>query len=364
MAFFGIVSIVSSFAMAADTSRIDQVRKKDAITSVDLEVIDNFVSSAVEELVNTVDFTSVASARSDIVSRVRSSQSAVEGQYRQQFLSSAAEHLKAAFDQAQVISDPEHKAKLMLNLMLVVDGLESIKLVDLSLSLVDSENAAIRYWAVHSVTNSSIVKQLNPDGTNNTALTGLILGRLKTVAAKENSPEITGLIAQFAAEVDTDEARQLLGEIVDGRISKYADWRVDYEILDGGILKLLADEIAGANGAKRAESAARFAQLYSYMIQRYVKGQDVLGNIQKKQLVSVLVETERASLSKLLGVSQQVFKTAVEKGNFSALTAEHNSLLGSQAGVGRLAEKLKFDYGVDAAGGKRIAPLVLSEPVK
>ena len=103
----------------------------------------------------------------------------------------------------------------------------------------------------------------------------------------------------------------------------------------------------------------RFGQLYSYAIQRYIaniKGGNFLSPVEKDQLATVLVETEKSFISKFSGIQQTTIKRAVETDDYVALWAEHNRLLGDESKAGELPEKLKFDY-----GDKRIYPLILPE---
>ena len=110
--------------------------------------------------------------------------------------------------------------------------------------------------------------------------------------------------------------------------------------------------------------ARRFAQLYSYAIQRYLKGQAVLSDTQKGHLASVLVEVQEKCVSRLLGGQHTTFRRAIERDNLPAISDEHNGLLGSGATPGQLPSKLVFDYGTDDAGVKRTAPVPLADPVK
>jgi hypothetical protein len=170
-------------------------------------------------------------------------------------------------------------------------------------------------------------------------------------------------MAGFAAKVDIPQGEELLLQIADMRIKRYEDWKVEYELLDGDILRLLDSKIP-AESTSKPDVARRFGQLYSYAIQRYVKGRDVLSDTQKNQLASVLVETEISYISKRLKVAQSVVKNAVEQGDYTALLQEHSRLLGDETKAGQLPLKLNFDYGKGPDGSRRIAPLALPEPPK
>jgi len=102
--------------------------------------------------------------------------------------------------------------------------------------------------------------------------------------------------------------------------------------------------------------------LYSYAMQRYIKGQNLLSDNNKQYLASVLVETEDKCISKLLGRTQSNIKRAVEQSSISMLQQEYDRLFGNQTKAGELTLKLNIDYGTDASGRKRMAPQLLPDP--
>jgi hypothetical protein len=104
--------------------------------------------------------------------------------------------------------------------------------------------------------------------------------------------------------------------------------------------------------------------LYSYVLQRYVKGRDFLGDAEKQQLASVLVETEILCISRRLGIAQSVIKKAVERDDYMGLLQEHSRLLGDKTRAGELPLRLNFDYDEKPDGSRRIAPLALPAPPK
>jgi hypothetical protein len=350
-------------AVAVDTAKIDVCCHKEVLNDGDLQVIDGFVADAVSELAKTEDFTSIAKIRMVILSRSSSSKDSAKAQYEDQFSESAHKYISNALEAAKTLTPPaERRFKIILNLLILVDSLQEPRLADLAIKWLDDENNAIRYWAVHSVTNPGITAKLNSGGADNLKRAGKITEQLKKVV-ESSSPETLALMAGFAAKVDIPEGEELLLQIADMRIKRYENWKVEYELLDGDILKLLDSKIP-AESTSKPEVAHRFGQLYSYAIQRYVKGRDVLSDTQKNQLASVLVETEISYISKRLKVAQSVVKNAVEQGDYTALLQEHDRLLGDETKAGQLPLKLNFDYGKKPDGSRRIAPLALPEPPK
>lgn len=345
---------------AVDTTKIDAVRSKGVLDGEDLRVIDSFVADAVAELVGTRNFTSIGKIRTAILSRSSSEKSSAEAQYAAQLSESVYRHISAAFEKADELTPEDRKAKTIINLLILVDGLEDSRLADLALERVDDHNMVVRYWAVHSVTGPGFTNKLNSGQNGDLELARRIVGRLGEVV-EQSSPEIIGLITGFAAEVNVPQGKDLLLRVADIRISRYADWTVEYELLDGTILGLL-DKKMDSGSSTDPEVARRFAQLYSYVLQRYVKGRDFLEDTQKQQLASVLIEIERSYLGKYVGIAQSTIKRAVEEDAYITLLQEHNKLLGDQTRPGQLLLKLNFDYGGGSNGGRRTSPLVLPEP--
>lgn len=364
-AFFVIA--INSNAVAVNTRDIDAVLKKGVIDDQDKKIIDDFLAQAVLELVKTKDFTSIAKLRSVILSR-KSTQS----QYAQQFSESAYQHIQQGFAQAQTLRLEERKINVTISLLILIDGLEDLRLADLAMGMLKDKNMVIRYWAVHSLTNPAIVQQLNSAATSNPEIATTITEQLKEVV-ETSKPEIIVHIARFATNINIPEGEELLLQVADDRIKRYADWTVTYEFYDIIILKLLeskiplSSQIMGApvptTSLSKPAIARRFAQLYSYVIQRYIKDNNVLNDTQKQHLASVMIEIEEKCISRLLGLSrpQVTIRRTIERNNLIALSDEHNKLLGDETSTGRLPSKLGFDYSTTPNSPKRTAPIPLPE---
>lgn len=360
LAVFLVLVTDPAFA-AVSTRGIDRVRNKGVLDSEDFRIIDNFVDQAVRELVKTKDFSSIAKARATILSRSSFSRPNNQAQYIERFSESAYRHISKALADADMLRPQERKFKVILNLLILIDGLEDVRLVDLAMSKLNDESKVIRYWAVHSITNPGITKWLNSGSADDLKLAADIIKRLKELV-KQACPEIIALAAEFAANVNVTQGEDLLGQIADMRMSKYADWTVEYELLDATILKLLYSKVSSA-GSGRPAAARRFGQLYSYVLQRYVKGRNYLRDIQKQQLASVLAEIEKSCVSKLLGSPQSEIRRALGRNDYTNLLLEHSRLLGDKTRAGELALKLNFDYGRNQDGSKRTEPLALPQPL-
>lgn len=354
-----LVLAVNPGSGAINTRDIDEVRNKGVLDNEDRKIIDIFVAEAVQELVRYRDFTLISRVRSIILARDSSNKPSAAAQYAEQFSESSYKYISSGFEQTSGLEPEDRKLKVIINLLILIDGLEDPRLANLAMEKLNDENMVIRYWAVHSITNPGITEQLNSGEVADLILAKTIVEQLKELVEGAN-PEIIALMAQFAAAVNIPQGEDLLGQIVDMRTKRYADWTVEYELLDGTILKLLYGKISSA-GQSNPDIARRFAQLYSYVIQMYVKGRDVLGAVEKQWLASVLVETEDKYISEIL-VRQLTIKRAVERGDYTVLLQEHSRLLGDETRPGQLPLKLNFDYGNNPDGSKRTVPLILQEP--
>jgi len=365
-AFFAVFVVIftaysASVLGAVDTVAIDEVRNKDVLGEQDLQIIDDFLASATAEMLTTQEISDIVSARVAVVSRRKNNQKGAENQYAENLIMLAKKHLKSALAQAAAAEKSEPRRDIILvNLLILVDNLESAGLAELAFEVLGDDNTIVRYWAVHCVTNPAVIAELNSADVRNSDLGKRITQQLLGRVDKESSPEVISLFVDFASAMQGANIRDMLVKIADARIKKYADWSVNYELLDSAVLKALGDKIIELTvGSEEKKALAnRFAQLYSYVMQRYIKGQDVLNKESKQQLVSVLVEVEQSLLPKLLGVRQATIKNALEKNKISTLIAEYESLFGTEQNVGRLPQALNFDYD----GNK--GPRQLAEPTK
>lgn len=361
-----VVFCINSAVFAADTREIDVVfRKAKAATGKlntgDKSVIDKFVSMSIEELVIAPDFKAMAEIRKEIASR---SINKKPTEYSMAFSSSLEKALKPAFTHVSGITDETRRIQLKLNLLLLLSKVQSTELAPVCMSFFDDENAAVRYWAVNSVANSEIASQLKSKVTGDMKLAGSILSRFDKMVSSGTLPEILNLIVEFAGAMGTPQADALLIRIADIRIDSYAAWDVKFELMDAGLLNALGRRIKGSKNVSVQEMAARFGQLYSYAIQRYILGFNTLEASQKAQLAFVLADVELNSISKLLGRSQNIIKQYVNNSSprsLDSLGVEHDALLGKASKAGMLAYELKYDYG--KKGGKpQTAPMRLSPP--
>jgi len=348
-------------SVALDTRMIEQVREKGVLDSSDLQLIDKFVGQAVDELINTRDFTSIEKIRRDIVTNASSATDSARAQYAQQFSLSALKHIGEGIKEAEQIPDADINFRVTLNLLILIDSLQNTKLTPLAIEKLSDKRNAVRYWAVHSLTNPGIIKKLNSSNTDELMLAKQITEGLGRLLDEPTEPEITALIARYASQVAIPDAEQLLIKVADIRTKKYRSWTVKNELLDSEILLLIYQKLS-SNAAVSPQLLRSFAQLYSCVFQRYIKAKDSLDGSNVQQMESVLTEVEQSCICKMLKIPQSVIKKAVENNDIAALQAEHDRLLGSPEAVGKLNDVVKFSYGRTETGDRRTWPLTLPEP--
>ena len=354
-AVFGVLLLLNSVVCGVDTRGIDAVRNKGVLDSKDLKVIEDFISESIDELVMTDDFATIADIRALILSK-----KGEQSQYAEQFSESCYKYLYASLKSFSSQPKEEYRYETVVNLLMLLDGLEDVRLMDLAIDMLKDENGVVRYWAVHSITNPGVVEQLVSATSGDMKLLRRISGELKDVV-DSGDIEMLSLVIDFCSSAGSVEGDELGLYIADKRIKAYAGWTIEYELLDGKLLKFLSSKIS-SDDKVNIVAARRFCQLYSYVLQRYVKGREFLSDEQKQQLASVLVEVEKYCISELLGMPQSVIKKAIEGGSYMGLLYEHSRLLGDETRQGELGMKFNFDYGTKPGGGKLIEPTALPEP--
>ncbi len=353
-----LILTMSSYCLGVEAWEIEEVRKKGILNSEDFQIIDKFVGESVKELVGAKDLTDMARIRAKLLNRSSSSSSSSRAQYRKQFYKSAHKYISEALEWAEQLENKNRKFVEKINLLILVDGLRDVQLADLVLDKLADSNMAIRYWAVNSVCNAEVIEQLNVMGAGSNKLTGQIIRRLEGIV-ETSDDSIVAMVARFAAGIKAEQGTELLLNVADMRIKQYASWSVDNEMLDTVILQNLYRKLTVTNPNK-GTVAQRFGQLYSFVIQRYIKGAEQLDDEQKQRLISVIVEIEAKCISKLF-VPQATIKRAIETRDSESMMKEHNVLLGDSGQEGKLGAKFNFRYR-HPDGSESTEPVVLPAP--
>ena len=194
-----------------------------------------------------------------------------------------------------------------------------------------------------------------------------IIVALDELLEKETRADILDLICGFAHAVKADDAKSLLIKIAESRITAYEKWTVRHELKDATLLQALGNRLLPDNSQKLSDEqkalfARTFGQLYSYVFERYILGADILDDVSKHQLASVLIEVEKTV--KLIARSQTTIREAVQKRNLTSLESQRKSLLGSETRAGRLGQNLNFEYIKAPGQGAVTAPKPLPKPPK
>jgi hypothetical protein len=351
-----VLSAVSVCQALIDTRQIDEIVKKTTLSPEDLQEIDEFMADAVQDIVRAVDFAEVAKTRSVILKY----QAGKLAEYVTHYNDAAYKQIERGMASLQDTSDPAKRSRIATNLLILADALKDPRMVDLALKIIPEKEPPVRYWAVRIVTDPNLWAKLRQDQAGATQLTTKALAEFNQVAAS-SSPEVMVLMSRFAGPINDPAADELLIQIADARIKQYSDWTVTYELADVTILRQLCDKIV-ADSAAKSQLAKRFAQLYSFAIQRYIKGQalGVLRDQSRDYLASVLIETDDNCLGRLLGTGQGAIRRAVEANDTKALQAEYDKLFGGAGQTGELPTKFGFTYGGD--GQNLSTPLLLLDP--
>jgi len=302
-----------------DTRRIDEVRTKNMLNDTDLVIIDRFMSEAIRDLVRTEDFSKVATTRATILSRT-----STQKQYAQQYSASALKHIKDNLKRAAELPG-ERLFMVTLNLLVLIDSMGDPALTEIAFDYTDIKYTAIRYWAVRAITNPQMAKQVHdqPENPKSQKILTTIQG-----LTNDPSPDIQGLIINFAVKLGGSPGQALLLAVADSRIARYRDGSVQDELLEVKILKQLYARMAAEN-PERAAVAKRFTELFDLVMQRFLQKQDTLLPDQKSNLISVMVEIEDKCLRVLLKQTQSNIKRAIETEDISRLQSEYERLLGA-----------------------------------
>ena len=356
--------LVCSQLYAIDTEAIDQVLKKgdsgQMLDDDDQQTIADFWDQAIEEMLITEDLNEIVEIKSVILSKKSRSTS---GDYYNAFTQAAKETITAALKELNTWDNAEVREHIKINLLILAAQIQSMKLIDFAFQGLDAQSAIVRYWSVKAITGDFVVERLNSEIISDEDIVERIFSAIDNVIKNEHSGEIFELAINLLTKLDSAEAKQLMLEAVDRRLEAYENWTVSCEIMDTAVLTSVGNEIlTETKAAKKAELTQKFAQLYSYIMQRYIIGKNTLIDTQKQELASVMIHIEHNMLGKLLEKPQSSIKRAIEKRSITSLKREHDTLLGTSSLTGELARKIEFDYGKNPGGRSINAPKTLLYP--
>lgn len=358
-AFIATLFLAGSQSFALYTRDIDQIRNKSVLNQQDLEAVDSFVESALQEYAASKDFGNIARLRSEILERANAVSESSQPQYQAQFKDSVVKYMPGIIESVSNSSDPE-SYKNMINMLILVDELENPKLAHAALEYIDHEVNTVSYWALKCVTGKAVSEEINSGNLDNIKI---IKNVIDTIA--EHLPEFNeqrhGLVVQFLKNTDSAMTKDLLDKLIEVRLERYKNWDVEDELIESGLLKVICDKISN-NQDPDSDYARSFGQLFSYVMQRYIKGYETLSDGSLDNLESVMAETESNCIVRITDIQQSVLKSAIENDNLQAIIAEHDRLLGKEDKAGQIPEKLGYSYGLTDQGNDLLAPADLPAP--
>lgn len=331
------------------------------LSDADKAQINRFLLSALNDIFLSKTSEEMAKTRHQILEQKGTKDLSL---YATTYITLFREQLKTtAYNAIQRIEDPTRRLMVRRNLMILVSELRSLLLVEFGLERIQDPDTVIRYWAVKSLTNSSIAEQLNSEVTANPEAADQIYEKLKSVIQTEKQPEILTLVADFGAAWKDDRAAELLQQLAARRMEMYKTCSVQYKWLERPILSALAEKyLTQKLPDEKAKTARSFAELFAAIMQRFMQ-QQALPKDQKTfsedsifQMVTVMVEVEDRLLPKL-EITPVGIKRALERDG--DLKPAYDELFGTVTRPGVLSSVLKFNYGQNAGGGAITAPPIL-----
>jgi hypothetical protein len=178
-----IVSLFTFDGLAINVRQLDLVRDKGVLADSDLKVIDDFLLSAVSEIENTSDFSTISRTLAIVLSRKSNDVDSSRGQYQAQFSESANKYIPAALKSSEEIEPADRAFKVRLNLLILSNGLEDLELAKAAADYLGDENDAVGYWAVNNLTNEAIIAKLNSSIASNRGFIEQVVRKFQNIYA-------------------------------------------------------------------------------------------------------------------------------------------------------------------------------------
>ncbi len=353
-------------ALGLDTANMEQVQKNIAaasgrVTSNDQAIMGDFVAEGLQEILFVESNIEIAEIRAQLASFAGSAQ---PSEYSLAYIRIMETEIPKVLTEVARLETSDKKTAAELNLMVLIAQLKSSDLATYALPFISHKNAGVKYWAVKAIANKSIAEQLDSTITGDEDLKAKITSSLMPIMTEDVPAVILDTIVDFAANLKGSHGRDLIKKICILRLNAYADWTVKYELMDAGLLNTMANQIAALEDdqRERADLARMFAQLYSYVMQRFILSDEMLDEPVKQNLIGVMLDVEEKGLSKLLGSRQIDIKKAVNamRRDPDALQRKHDAIFGSTKRPGQITYELKFNYGTSPEG----APLTYPKELK
>lgn len=357
--FAALVFVMLPYAdvLGLDTANIAQLQKDVSaapgpVSASGQAIMANFITEGLQEILLVEDNAEMAKIRSQLARFAGTS--AQPSQYSLAYIRAMRTGIPKTLNKIARMETSDIKTAIEVNLMILLAQLKSSELAPHALPFMSRSNAAVKYWAVKAVANKSVATQLNSDVTDDEELKAKIISSLMPIITNDTPAVILDTIVDFAANLKGLQGKDLLGKICILRTKAYADWTVNYELMDAGLLNAVADQIVALKGdqKERTNFSRVFAQLYSYVIQRVILGGEMLDDNTKKNLIRVMLDVEEKGIFKIMGSRQNDIKQAVSlmRRDPEILQIKHDAVLGDSERPGMLQNELKFNYGISSTG--------------
>ncbi|HPC64858.1 MAG TPA: hypothetical protein P5175_09035 [Anaerohalosphaeraceae bacterium] len=316
------------------------------LSAADTAVISKFWSAALDQM--------LLSANSQDMVEVRRQLEAQRGNeylsfYATAYIAEALKDIQAAYQNTQRIENLQQRINAERNLMILTANLASPKLAPIAVSRLADTDEVIRYWAVKAITQPAVIEQLSKEEvTRDPQAAEAILNALKERILSEPLTEIQKMMIDFAAAFNHPAARQILLSLSEQRLNAYRQWKVQDELVETKLLTALGTIAVLQQDAEIKKTFGKaFAELYSAVFQRYMKGAARLSAEQTEQLIAVISEIDQTVVNKTMGIQTSILRTLQRRG---PLDSDYEMLFGNRQLAGELGLRFKFDYGKDASG--------------
>ena len=340
-----------STAYSVNTAAIESIRSRTVSSGAELSASDvaeiaDFWARALDQMLLSVSSQEIVEIRQQLEQGKGNEHLSY---YATGYIAQAKKSIQAAFKHAQGIENPQQRAIVQRNLMILTGNLKSPALASLAIGHLNSEDSVIRYWAVKSLTQPTVVQQLTDPVTRDEGAMEAILTALKNLADGGTQPQLLKMITRFCMSFDHPTARQILLTMATERIKAYQQWNVGNVQSDLQLLTALGTTAHASQNAKIKQDFGRaFAELYAMAIQRYWMGVQTLPDDDIDQLHTVIAGVDQNVLEKTMGIRTGILQ-ALRTRNIPVLKREYETIFGDRMRSGKLAELLKFDYGKDAS---------------
>jgi hypothetical protein len=347
--------LANSALPAVDTTEISGVRQRatdaaSAVSETDQAVIAKFWRTCLDRMFLAPKTEEVVEVRRQLKEQKGTENLSL---YVTAYISEAVKDLSTAFENAERIENSDRKALVNRNLIILVAELENVKLAPFAMERIGDSDDVVRYWAVKTLTQPGIIRELTQGITPDPQMTETIAKALLERALAEPMPEIKKMMIAFAGSVDAPTARQFLTTLADSRIEAYKNWSVKDETLDISLLNAMGGVAVNQQGEIKSLFGRKFAELYALVFQRYLKGQTSFSSETVERLTTVIVEVDQNCVDSVMGIKTGVLAAIRRK---TGLDREYETLFGNRMMAGELAAKFRFDYGKDASGKAITAP--------